>query len=295
MKKNLFLNKKTIIKLISLFVFILLPNKILAEPYYSNTVPVSTNTNSQTQQTNISKNNNLIIDKSILDNITIGDLLKSNITYGESLSDINAKIAVINIGTKLKKNAGINKNVYFSYSKEEIENAESSATGNIIIYRGLLNLCEIEDELAFVIAHELAHAANYHGVKSIGLQTTNDISDKAGSIISDNSSNWILGTAATIALKATTLLASSKYAKTLENDADIIAVDYVVKSGYNPLAGLSILYKSGEMYNDLLASHESLEKRINNVYSYIKSKYPQYLNSPIQLDSYYAAVNLISD
>ena len=30
MKKNLFLNKKTIIKLISLFVFILLPNKILA-------------------------------------------------------------------------------------------------------------------------------------------------------------------------------------------------------------------------------------------------------------------------
>jgi len=47
-------------------------------------------------------------------------------------------------------------------------NAKSLAGGFVILYRGLYDLCESDDELAFILAHELAHqtAGHYDGMES---------------------------------------------------------------------------------------------------------------------------------
>ena len=81
-------------------------------------------------------------------------------SYGYEMNDIDAKLTVRSIGLKLKRDAKIDKKIYFKYSKELNENANTKLDGTITVYRGILDYCEYEDELAFIIAREWAHATN---------------------------------------------------------------------------------------------------------------------------------------
>lgn len=221
------------------------------------------------------------------------DISENEYTYGENLSEIDAKLAVKKIGYVLAKNAGIKQKVLFNYSKEKTDNATTDVSGVVTVYRGIIDYCEKEDELAFIIAHELAHASNYHCVKSIGTNLATDvISDTVGPAIMSTSGNWMAGIAGAAIVNVATTAVSSKYSRVHENDADIYAVDYMVKSGYNPLAGISILFKIGDVYKDFFSDHPSTEKRLANIYNYVKQKYPYYLNQGIDVESYWTAVEV---
>ncbi|MBK7993122.1 MAG: M48 family metallopeptidase [Blastocatellia bacterium] len=55
-----------------------------------------------------------------------------------------------------------NKNLKFIITKSEAPNATSIGGGTIIISQGLLQIVETEDELAGVLAHEIAHDTYAH-------------------------------------------------------------------------------------------------------------------------------------
>ncbi len=75
-----------------------------------------------------------------------------------------------------------------------------------------------------------------------------------------------------------------------ENDADLLGIDYLVKKGYNPLAGISIMYKIGDVYPDLFVDHPSTDKRVVTMYKYVSEKYPQYISKGFNTDAYKEAV-----
>lgn len=85
-------------------------------------------------------------------------------------------------------------------------------------------------------------------------------------------------------------LGSATYSKAHENDADLNAVDYLVKCGYNPLAGISVLNKLSGTYPDLFTDHPSTDKRVQNIYNYVKEKYPQYISQGYNSTSYNQAI-----
>lgn len=69
-------------------------------------------------------------------------------------------------------------------------------------------------------------------------------------------------------------------AKRNELNFDKTAVDYLVNAGYNPVAIITMLDKTGaEWRGTFWGRHNKTQKRINNVHKYISLKYPQYLNS----------------
>lgn len=69
-------------------------------------------------------------------------------------------------------------------------------------------------------------------------------------------------------------------AKKNELNFDKKSVDYLVNAGYNPVAIITMLDKTGaEWRGTFWGRHNKTQKRINNVYKYISQKYPQYLNS----------------
>ncbi len=116
---------------------------------------------------------------------------------------------------------------------------------SIIVNTGLLPYISNDDELAFVVAHELAHAQECYG-------------------------------------GATKLIAMYANSKKYEYKADLKAIDYMVKSGFNPIAAIIIgnkifdepLWDWGFTY-----SHPKGSKRLVKIYEYIYKKYPSYLNS----------------
>ncbi len=214
--------------------------------------------------------------------------------FGQNVSDERGNAIVNQIGRKLMQASGINKKIYFVYSTEKEVNAQTEINGTVTVFKGIMGCCENEDELAFVIGHEIGHADGYHGVKATVVNTGLNYGAEQAQRALNNTfkSAWNgvgLGgktTWSNVAVNKTQELGTATYSKAHENDADLKAVDYMVKCGYNPLAGVSILSKIGVAYPDLFADHPSTDKRCQTVYNYVKQKYPQYISQGYDTQAY---------
>jgi predicted Zn-dependent protease len=120
-------------------------------------------------------------------------------------------------------------------------NAFASAAGHITIFTGLIANFDTEDELASVIAHELAHVSERHIAKSIeksklvgagsllGILAGVLVGSQGGG---DGAGALVLGSVA--GAKAMQL----KYTRDNEKDADQYGLNYLVDAGFSP-AGMT--------------------------------------------------------
>lgn len=123
-------------------------------------------------------------------------------------------------------------------------NAFAAPGGFIFISRGMINLCSNEDELAAVLAHEIAHVQLQHGLQAIekGRLTS------ALNILAAESAKTFGGKELAELTDAfegsigdiTSTMMNSGYARSAEREADAGAVVILERAGYNPrgLAGM---------------------------------------------------------
>lgn len=145
-------------------------------------------------------------------------------------------------------------------------NAFALPNGYLIIYSGLISDSDNQEELAGVICHEIAHIELNHVmkklVKEIGLSVL--ISMTTG----NNMSELIKETAK--------LLSSSAYDRSLEKEADIKGVDYLVTAKVNPEPFANFLYKlsteehDSKKYLTWLSTHPDMKERAEYIVEYIK-------------------------
>ena len=116
---------------------------------------------------------------------------------------------------------------------------------NIVINVGMLPYIDNDDELAYILAHELALIQeSYNG----GLK----------------------------------LLAMSCNSKKYKSKADVKAIDYMVKAGYNPI---SAIIMGNKIFEEPLwdwgftSTAPKGSKRLISMYKYIYKRYPSFLNS----------------
>ncbi|MBP6303125.1 MAG: M48 family metallopeptidase [Bacteroidia bacterium] len=125
-------------------------------------------------------------------------------------------------------------------------NAFALPDNHLVVYTGLIKECSDETELCGVMCHEIAHLELNHImrklVKEVGLSML--ISMAGG-----NSSSEIIR-------EAVKLLSSSAYDRKLEKEADINAVDYLIKADINPEGFANFLYT-------LSLDKTSVEKSVN--------------------------------
>lgn len=209
-------------------------------------------------------------------------------TTKEALAKVN------NIGTKLLLANDIDDFVRFSVSRKEAVNAYANYSGEIQVYNGLLNYVETEDELAYVLGHELGHVYKKdsrtkmirRGVE-IGALATGIVLASAGSGGSRKAGKGLIIGAGTGAL------AEGKLTKFQESRADINGIDFMVKAGYNPLAAISMMNKILNRNWDIISDHPSGDKRMIAAYNYIEVKYPKYLKGGYDTISYQRALQYI--
>lgn len=159
------------------------------------------------------------------------------------------------VGSNLLNANKISKRVNFRLERGYYTvNASARYTDKqITIYRGLLNYIDNDDELAAVLAHEIAHDMDFY--KGFG---------------------------------QTFIMKFNK--KSYEYKADLAGIDYMVKAGYNPIAMITIMNKiGGETVWDWGSSmsHPKTSKRLMKDYEYIYKKYPKYLSSDMTKSIYY--------
>lgn len=266
-------------------------SNVVEIPAVSNSVQHLNNASNQGSQTPSSALNSV-------NSTYASGISKTTAHFGNSISDAEGRQVITEIGQKLANAAGIDKTVYFVYSTDATVNAQTEFNGTVTVFKGILGCCENEDELAFVIGHELGHADGYHVAKAAVVNTGlayggNEAQKVLNKNINSklNSIGLTKGTWSNVAVNKAYQLGTATYSKAHENDADLNAVDYLVKCGYNPLAGVSVLNKLDGKYPDLFADHPSTDKRIQNVYNYVKEKYPQYITQGYNSDSYRQALS----
>lgn len=155
--------------------------------------------------------------------------------------------------------------------KDDI-NAFALPYNHLIIYSGLISASENEEEISGVICHELAHMELNHVMKKLIKEV--GLSVLISMTIGNNGSDMAMETAKVIS--------STAYDRSLEREADIKAVDYLVKSNINPEGFANFLYKLSENESQLvsylswISSHPDSKERAEYVIEYSSDKPKNY-------------------
>ena len=161
------------------------------------------------------------------------------------------------VGFNLLNSSRIGVRTTFNFNTKKIKNATSYYSNReIVIYRDLYNRLATDDELAYVLGHEISHSVDsYEGI-----------------------------------LRGYFSFFTQSFApKKYEYKADKRAVDYMVNAGYNPVAAIVVMSKVlPQRRFDWCSSHPLTTRRMMEVYEYIYKKYPEYLvNNSYKNNLYY--------
>ena len=139
--------------------------------------------------------------------------------------------------------------------------------GKVVVYSGLLNLVSSEDELAAVLAHEVAHILARHAAERM----------TQGSVIELIRMIAYLGFGIPLfsgPLQALFFLPNSRQAET---EADTIGVQLAARACYDPLAAASVFRKlgleekkAGVAIPSFLRTHPVSEDRVKNITSMVE-------------------------
>jgi len=120
-------------------------------------------------------------------------------------------------------------------------NAFALPGGFIYLNEGLLSTMQNDNALAFVIAHEVAHAAHRHWATHVEKMDTMNVLGALASVFG--------GVGGSVIASLTATLTSLKYSRTQENDADKTGIEFMWNSGFDTKGAL-----------DAMRALETLEK-----------------------------------
>jgi predicted Zn-dependent protease len=204
------------------------------------------------------------------------------------VADEEVQRRVREIGARIAAASDRRELVYtFGVVEDDAVNAFSLPGGYIYFNRGLVENVATDDELAGVVAHEVAHVAARHAVRrfesGLGLQLATLATIAAGQ-----------GQAAQ-GLSVASQAAQLAYARQDELEADRLAVKYMKAAGYDPKGILDFLTKLRELDQDKThylprgvvrpqygLTHPFVPERIREVKEalYGVADYIDYLNTP---------------
>ncbi len=151
-------------------------------------------------------------------------------------------------------------------------NAFAMPGGKVGVFSGLIDFCENEDQLASVLAHEIAHVAARHThekysqgmlLKPLGAATSIGIGMSTGS------TGIYLPSVGSAAGSGVTSLTQSAFDRGKEIEADHIGLIYMAKAGYDPRESLRLLQRmeehvasqGGPSSNGWFANHPDFPER----------------------------------
>lgn len=151
--------------------------------------------------------------------------------------------------------------------KDEV-NAFALPDSHLVIYTGLINDCKNQQALQGVIGHEIAHITKNHVMKKLSKEIGFSV---LATLVSGGGNNSgimreILGT-----------LSSSAYDRTLEKEADLTSVDYLVAAEIDPKPLADFMYQIAQENTlpagfEWISSHPESEERARYIMEYVKTK-----------------------
>ncbi len=184
----------------------------------------------------------------------------------EVIEDLNQNSLINEIGNKLARNSELKKmNYHFKILNIEGPNAFSIPGGYIYVTYDLFDYVQSDDELAGILAHEIAHVIHNHALKQTRDNTKFTLLTILGALLTGEPNVAVLG-------KLTTITFLNQYSREYEEEADLTAINLLIKAGYNSVGFLTFLERlyTREMFKPevnlgIFQTHPETENRINYV------------------------------
>ncbi len=187
--------------------------------------------------------------------------------FGGEYSDQNVQAFIKKMGSKLVKGAGLETSPYrFEFhvlADPQTVNAFALPGGQIFITVGLLKRMQIEDQIAGVLGHEIAHVVNRHSAQQMAKQGMwqGIVQGVAVGTSGDGGMNG--GQIAQMVSQMVNL----KYGRDDEHESDIYGLRYMKAAGFKPEAMIDVMEilkeaSGGQQQSEFSSSHPSSENRI---------------------------------
>lgn len=150
--------------------------------------------------------------------------------------------------------------------KDEI-NAFALPNNHLVVYSGLIENCKRQEALQGVLGHEIAHIEKNHVMKKLSKEIGYSVLlTAAGGSKGGQVARQILKT-----------LTSSAYDRTLEKEADITSVDYMLRAKIDPKPMADFMYQlaqdsQSDVNMEWISDHPESEARAKYILEYIKGK-----------------------
>lgn len=169
-----------------------------------------------------------------------------------------------------------NYNWEFNLVAEKQVNAFCMPGGKIVVYEGLLPVTQTETALAIVLGHEIAHAVAYHSSEQMAKAENINMIGQGISILG----SVVTGTNTQAAVSTISQLyglgsqvATLKYSRDNETEADRIGLIFAAMAGYNPNEALTFWQRMASSSNnsspEWLSTHPSDATRIANIQKFL--------------------------
>lgn len=175
------------------------------------------------------------------------------------------------IGHRIASHTHDGRNYRFYVIDDPAINAFAGPDGIIGIHSGLILAAESEDELASVIAHEIAHVTQEHLSRRFEQQNSLNITSFASLLaaILIGSQNPSAGIATIMGTTGLSLQEQLRHSRIHEHEADHQGISLLHRSGYNPYAMADFFGKLAKQYQlsefrppEILMTHPVTETRL---------------------------------
>jgi predicted Zn-dependent protease len=156
------------------------------------------------------------------------------------------------VGQSIAQYSGANYTWHFGVVASDSINAFAMPGGYILLTAGLVRLLQSEDDLAYVLAHEIAHVVRRHHYQVIQRQRLAEQASKNLQEVSKEDE-----------MAKLSLASGQIYArgldKTAEYESDRLGAEFMTKAGYDPANSLGVLeqlihFKGNDPRTELLFS-----------------------------------------
>ncbi|MGX2042146.1 M48 family metallopeptidase [Methylocaldum sp. MU1018] len=159
-------------------------------------------------------------------------------------------------------------------------NAWCMAGGKIAVYTGLLQkIRPTDDELAQVLAHEIAHALLSHQAEKMSRMEAQKLGLGLG-VLAGAVAGYDLSGVAGLADALATVGLQLPNSRKAENEADSVGIELAAKAGYDPFAAISLWEKmikvGGSGGPDWLSTHPDPEQRLQSMRARAQQLMPVY-------------------
>lgn len=202
----------------------------------------------------------------------------------EIVNDPETQAWLDRVGPLLVANSPETKQEFKFYLTASPEvNAFAIPGGHCYINVGLINYADTEAQVVAVVGHEINHVTKRHGIVQVQRSAGLEMVVVAGSYLI---SNPAAKTAAALAGSGGTYLASRKFGRDDEREADKLGVEAMYKAGYDPREGAAFFEKLNALYNGktpswletINSTHPPTPERVENINKQV-AKYD--LNKPM--------------